>query len=567
MPSPEDIRIVLPMAGKGQRFIDVGVETPKPLIEIEGMPMVQWATKSLPFFDRVPLRNIAVIFRSEHMEDHDIDPKIAGIFGPGVGRYVDMNSSGAMTSVLVVRERIDGQHPVLIMDCDIYLADPSFSEAILERDDIDGAVPVFAATGDKWSYSGFGDDHIINEIAEKKPISSYANIGLYFFSKGSDFVEYADKVLEEGGKDEYYISAVIDAMIKDGKKFLAVEVNPKDFHNLGTPEDLEKFRIRGARSFNKIDVVDSNVLIKSSENVVSLHQEYLWYLGLPKALSCYAPKVFGFEYPKFADVDQVARLAMENYGYTTLDKLWVGLEVWDYRWKLIIQRLLDVTKEFRRYPGLLDWRDFDRMYVYKTIKRVRTTLEQGVWNSLLGYGVLYINGIEYRGWLGLYADVLNKAGTLYKKDQYTIIHGDFHLGNILYDLDTRVVKLLDPRGCFGQSGIYGDCKYDLAKLRHSIHGGYNHIVNDLVGVSQDGNILGSCFVRFQGWREIVKWFDEQLAIIGKEEFDDGNFLSDIRFIEGLLFLSMLPLHAGHPKRQLAMFAQAIVILNEEIDCG
>ena len=154
-------------------------------------------------------------------------------------------------------------------------------------------------------------------------------------------------------------------------------------------------------------------------------------------------------------------------------------------------------------------------------------------------------------------NIKKKAKNLYHNgNDTTIIHGDFHYGNILFDVNTRLVKLIDPRGNFGSSGIFGDCKYDLAKLRHSISGGYNFICNDLYTY----NINSSDEITFKlpsnaDHKIIQQWFDEKII--------QANFsILDIKLIEGLLFISMLPLHNDHPDRQNAFFVQGIILLNE-----
>jgi len=59
------------------------------------------------------------------------------------------------------------------------------------------------------------------------------------------------------------------------------------------------------------------------------------------------------------------------------------------------------------------------------------------------------------------------------------MHGDLCFCNILYDINSQAIKLLDPKGSFGKIGIYGDIKYDIAKLKHYVHGKYDFIINDL----------------------------------------------------------------------------------------
>ena len=85
-----------------------------------------------------------------------------------------------------------------------------------------------------------------------------------------------------------------------------------------------------------------------------------------------------------------------------------------------------------------------------------------------------------------------------KRCHWSLIHGDFHFGNILFDFGSGHVKLIDPRGEFGKSGnadsigCYGDAHYDLAKFLHGFHGGYAHLSGDmfeLTSHSDDYNLV------------------------------------------------------------------------------
>jgi len=573
MRDPKDIRIVIPMGGEGQRFKDVGIVTPKPLIDIEGSPMVEWATRSIPWFKDVPEENLIFIVRQDHCTRNNIDVQLRGLFGQKVNVIVGANRRGAAATVLSARELIDDDRPVLVMDCDVYLQGDEFAKTILgasvlERPGTDGIIPVFRATGSQWSYSDVGEDNTINRVEEKCVISPFANIGLYYFDSGHDFVSHADKEVKRNRVCETYISYVITSMIEDGKKFKAVEVDPKDFHNLGTPEDLEKFRLRGSRSFNRLATAVSGALVKSSKDTAGLHNEYAWYKTLPAALAPYAPNTYGFEHPTITGSGD-ARFVMEYYGYKNLGSQWVNGGQAPTWWSPVIKRLLGITKEFRQYPGNLNSGDSYAMYVIKTVGRLAALRRiDESWSDLLDLNEELILGKSYDGWAVLKDGVLDRAEELCDPKYCTFIHGDFHLGNILFDEGSRVVKLLDPRGSFGRSGIYGDCRYDLAKLRHSIHGGYNHIVADKFAAARKDNSIGFMLnISGGNHRGVQRGLDNAITAIGRDEFDDDNFLADVRFIEGLLFLSMIPLHADYPKRQLAMFATAIQILNEELPDG
>jgi hypothetical protein len=127
-----------------------------------------------------------------------------------------------------------------------------------------------------------------------------------------------------------------------------------------------------------------------------------------------------------------------------------------------------------------------------------------------------------------------------------IIHGDMCFSNILYDLRSGICKFIDPRGSFGQSGIYGDQKYDVAKLYHSVHGLYDFIVNDLFTVRVEGREVTLTVHRRQEHERVREVFESVFF----PDFDRRH----VKMITALLFLSMPALHYDAPRRQLAMFA-------------
>jgi thiamine kinase-like enzyme len=138
-------------------------------------------------------------------------------------------------------------------------------------------------------------------------------------------------------------------------------------------------------------------------------------------------------------------------------------------------------------------------------------------------------------------------------DKLSIVHGDLCASNILYDRKSRTIKLIDPRGAFGVPGLYGDPAYDLAKLRHSVLGGYDFILN--------------------GWFKIlnnrIEVFRNKVAIDSFVRFQTNHFpqtmIRRARLIEPLLFLSMVPLHGDEPKRQYAFLLNGLERLLKVLD--
>lgn len=219
--------------------------TPKPLIDVLGAPMVRWAADSLSFFDRIPPADVIAVVREDDVDHYRIDRELARIF-PGITVLVDPDPQGAASTVLVARPEIDGDDSLLVMDCDLHFVSPEYEQVVLDPYDIDGALPVFEAEGEKWSFSVVGHDHIIRETAEKRRIAregcaTYANAGFYFFTHGKDFVATADELVARGEKaaGEYYVSLVVGEMVRSGRRFYAAPCD--SVHNLGTPDDLRAF--------------------------------------------------------------------------------------------------------------------------------------------------------------------------------------------------------------------------------------------------------------------------------------------------------------------------------------
>jgi hypothetical protein len=120
------------------------------------------------------------------------------------------------------------------------------------------------------------------------------------------------------------------------------------------------------------------------------------------------------------------------------------------------------------------------------------------------------------------------------------------------------VKLIDPRGEFGDLGIYDDYRYDLAKLIHSVNGHYEFIINDRFSVEETDDGIDYTIHRSEKHRERERLFNSLL------ESRYPNEIKNLASMESLLWLSMVPLHSDSPKRQLVMLAQGIEKYNQSL---
>jgi HAD superfamily hydrolase (TIGR01509 family) len=237
------LNVVIPMAGDGSRFADAGYTFPKPLIEIDKKPMIQLAIESLNIKDA----NYIFIVRKEHVDKYKLD-KVLKLLVPDC-KIVELpyKTEGALCTILASRGYIDNESPLLIANSDQFISDGHIGEAVsILTDgslDLDGMLFTFESVHPKWSFVETDTYGRVRRVAEKDPISKEANTGIYFFDKGSEFVHYADKMIEKNVRvnGEFYVAPVYNEFIEDGKNIISAKIDNNSFWGLGTPEDLMYF--------------------------------------------------------------------------------------------------------------------------------------------------------------------------------------------------------------------------------------------------------------------------------------------------------------------------------------
>ena len=237
------IKIVIPMAGAGSRFVDAGYSLPKPLIDVCGKTMIELVCWNL----RPSIAHKFIfICRDDHLKTHQLD-KVLERAAPGSDIIcVDKVTEGAACTVLLARSLIDNQHPLMIANCDQFI-DIKIDDYIAAFDTkaIDGMIMTMRATDKKWSFVRLDHKRRVIELREKQVISNEATVGIYNFSKGSDFVSAADKMIAKNIRtnNEFYVAPVYNEMISNGKKINIFNIGElgNGMHGLGTPSDLIAF--------------------------------------------------------------------------------------------------------------------------------------------------------------------------------------------------------------------------------------------------------------------------------------------------------------------------------------
>ena len=231
------MNVLIPMAGAGSRFEKAGYTFPKPLIDVNGKPMIQAVVDNL----NIDAKHIFIVQKYHH-DKYNLHNMLSTI-SPGCEVVtVDGVTEGAACTTLLAKEFIDNDEPLLMANSDQFIEwDSNQFMYSMMGDTIDAGMATFKASHPKWSYARLNDDGFVCEVAEKNPISDIATVGIYYWSKGSDYVKYAEQMIKKDIRinNEFYVCPVFNEAISGGKKIKIYNI--EKMWGLGTPEDLQYY--------------------------------------------------------------------------------------------------------------------------------------------------------------------------------------------------------------------------------------------------------------------------------------------------------------------------------------
>lgn len=314
---------------------------------------------------------------------------------------------------------------------------------------------------------------------------------------------------------------------------------------------LTRSTITTQRSFNILEVADC-VVYKSSKLSRKIEAESFWFREVPSSIKKYTPNLLGH-----------GRLDTEKYfyileylPYLPLNELFVHgrnpASFWFMQIRLLQKYFNDARGAYDARLGSEDYifRDATSLYQEKTLSR----LEQYERHNDISLSDVIAT---FKGKPVTIKDIADDC--IKRAFELPIIpavlHGDLCFSNILFDSRLRSLKVIDPRGinCNGVFTIYGDLKYDLAKIAHSVIGLYDYIIAGRYTIVKDSD--GNNCIYFD--------LDERTILV-QQAFMKCFFIKEVSNFQimplvVLLFLSMLPLHDDYPERQHAMLLNAIRI--------
>lgn len=408
------------------------------------------------------------------------------------------------------------------------------------------------SSSERWCLIEKDDNNFITDFFDKKTgldiKNKYAVVGQYQFTD----IEFLHKLTQNALDNR---KRQLSDILQDYKKEHPLKaIHTQVWFDLGHKAGIIKAQnyLFNSRDFNNLyaDPI-AGTITKISSKRQKLEDEYEWYKNLPDKLKILAPRPV-----EFKENINNAVLTMEIYGYPALSELFILGNLDIEEWELIIERLFQIHQLFEDYTANMDKENFYDLYLHKTWQRLKELQGQNpYWQHLWKYEHIIINGVKYKN-IRFFETRLNQAiEELIATVKPTVMHGDYCFSNILFDTNSFLCKVVDPRGRMKEQTIYGDPRYDIAKLRHSVVGGYDYAVHGLFNLSEDRNEFGISdnYPHFQS--DLTIYFDKLT-----EKF--GYKLFEIKLIEALLFMSMIPLHKDSIERQKIFYLKAIKKINE-----
>ena len=233
------LNIVVPMAGAGSRFAQAGYTFPKPLIAVNGKPMIQLVIENLkPTCDH----RFIFICQEEHYDTYSLSQIFSNLTN---NKYevikINALTQGAVCTVLTATDLINTDDDLLIANSD-QLVDINIDDYInhARKAKVDGSIMTFSSSHPKWSYARIDANGDVMETVEKKVVSEHATVGIYYYRKGKEFVEASIKMIDKNIRinNEFYVCPMYNEMILDDKRVVIYPIEVSQMHGLGTPEDL-----------------------------------------------------------------------------------------------------------------------------------------------------------------------------------------------------------------------------------------------------------------------------------------------------------------------------------------
>lgn len=380
-------------------------------------------------------------------------------------------------------------------------------------------------------------------------------VGLFSFEDGEHLAAALARAMERGSpKREPFFVALESYSAARPMDLRAAERWMDCGHVDGYYES--RLSYQNLRHFNSLSYDPARGRVtKRSLSVEAFRKQVRWFKQIPDDVAPFIPRIFD------SSDGSDPFITMELLSIPTLGDLFVSQRLNLGAWNDVVRSVSFIQSCFaeKAVRSSLAPNLARAVYLEKTHSRLDEFTEQqpSAKDYFVCRGSEKWSIARVQRTLGRFVE---QSGLL-ELDELTPIHGDFCFSNLLYDPKVRLIKMIDPRGEFGVPGVFGDRRYDLAKLAHSYAGRYDFIVSDQFSLEVESQ--GQLRVNLQ----TNEYFTRVRSIFDAVLLPDAELRRQVYALQALLFLSMVPLHADKPRRQLAMLTIGLELYAQSWSSG
>ena len=531
------ILTIIPAAGRGSRMLSLTDNCAKSMVPIASKPLISYLLDQLI---EEQMLNVAIIvgYKKETIID-----------------YVDMFYKDKLNITYVeqkellglghaIYETVNQIHIEKYSDIFIMLGDAIFTNNKIYKFDKSYIACKIMSDYSRWCIAVKDEkDHLVKLLDKPriKPEINLALVGAYYFDDSFLFKQCVNEAINSGItiKNEYQISTAIEIYNKIKQVNILTLSEDDDWLDFGELDQYNKNRrkINQSRFFNSVKYTDDAVLKKSDSNKIKIQREIMWFLAMPKNLHKYFPDLISYNLD-----DTNPEYSIKYCNGNNLQEMWLYSNFNDELWIKIFTHVMNVINDFKKNSHE------KKINFYSFISnQLKTRIDV---DEFFTGDIIKINEIEYD--LNIlkqfFNSYLQQCSVRFNDANSYICHGDMVFSNILYNIVTNDIKLIDPRGNFCDNIIYGDTRYDIAKLAQCIIGDYDYIVNNLFTLTNNGYKI------YMAKSNSLK--DLLFSFITREYNKQ-----DILFLTAIQFMTMIPLHKENKNHQIMMKYKAIEILD------
>jgi NDP-sugar pyrophosphorylase family protein len=241
------LKVIIPIAGTSELFNPSEYFYPKPLIEINGKPMIEVVLENIMSFSQ-PF-DIIFIIKDQDAKKFYLENTLKILAKNANIITLKKETKGALCSVLMSIDLVQDEDEILILNGD-QIIDANFDDIyqFWNESKSDGGLVTFNSVHPRWSYVK-SEEGKVTETAEKNPISNHAIAGYYYVKSAKDFFEAAFSVIlnENQINGAYFISSIYNEMILKGKKINIYPIAPNQYHSFYSPEKIKNYELQTRR--------------------------------------------------------------------------------------------------------------------------------------------------------------------------------------------------------------------------------------------------------------------------------------------------------------------------------